>query len=157
MSGMIRGWTSTAARLTSYLLQAKNNPPRIGTALASRYNHCPAFAREGQFLLDPLAFEKQALALGSEKRLGQTEQAVERRTGAGGYDIDLVSRDRLDSARADDRVGLGDANSFAQEGGFSRIGLDQLDTGHPEDRQNQPGQAGAGTEIDQIADPVGQK
>ena len=34
-----------------------------------RRRHCPAFASEGQFLLDPFAFEKQALAVGGEEGL----------------------------------------------------------------------------------------
>src|SRR5713226_4182850 len=75
-----RGWASTVARLTGYLLQAKNDPPRIGTALAERRRHCPAFTRDGQFLGRPLALEKPGLAAGSQKRLGQFEQPVERRS-----------------------------------------------------------------------------
>src|SRR5271167_3771347 len=60
MTGSGRGRASTVARLTRYLLQPKNDPPRIGTALAKPSRHSPVFAREGQFLLDPFAFEKQA-------------------------------------------------------------------------------------------------
>src|SRR5271157_4664757 len=60
MTGTARVRASTVARLTGYLLQAKNDPPRIGTALAQRRRHFPAFAREGQFLLDPFAFEEHA-------------------------------------------------------------------------------------------------
>src|SRR6516164_4880381 len=127
MTGTIRGRTSTAAKLTGYLLQAKNDPPRIGTALASRDRHCPAFAGDGQFLLDPFAFEKQAFAVGAEKRLGETDQPVQRRAGARGHDIDRMPRHRLDPARANHRVSLGDSNSLAQEGAFSRIGLNKLD------------------------------
>src|SRR6516162_3318874 len=50
-TGTIRGRTSAAARFTGYLLQAKHDPPRIGTALASRRCHCPEFVRDGQFLV----------------------------------------------------------------------------------------------------------
>src|SRR5262249_38286715 len=73
MTGTIRVRASTAARLTGYLLQSQNNPPRIGTALVLQGCYCPVFARERQFLLDPFAFEKQAFAVGSEERLGQTD------------------------------------------------------------------------------------
>src|SRR5271166_4831436 len=120
MTGTIRGRTSTAARLTGYLLQAKNDPPRIGTAWVNRRRHCPVFASEGQFLLDPFAFEKQALAVGGEERFGKTKQPVERRTGAGGHDVNRMRRHRLDAARTKRHGGLGDARRLAQEGAFSR-------------------------------------
>src|SRR6516225_4617565 len=153
MTGRLRGRTSAAARLTGYLLQAKNDPPRIGTALVSRLGHCPVFAREGQFLLDSFAFEEQALAVRREERLGQTEQPAERRAGAGSHDIDGVPRHRLDPTRANCRVGLGDAHRLAQKGALPRIGLHQLDTRHPENRQDQPGEAGAAAEIDHATHP----
>src|SRR5215471_16399489 len=98
MTGTRRGRTSTAARLTGYLLQAKNDPPRIGTALVLRLRHCPAFARKGQFFLDAFALEKQALAIRGDKSLGQTEQPVEWRASAGGYDIHPLPRNRLNPA-----------------------------------------------------------
>src|SRR5208337_3210491 len=82
MTGTARVRASTVARLTGYLLQAKNDPPRIGTALAQRRRHFPAFAREGQFLLDPFAFEEHADTVGIEKRRGKIEQPVERRAAS---------------------------------------------------------------------------
>src|SRR5437763_7197154 len=94
-----RGSASAVAMLTGYLLQAKNDPPRIGNALAERHRHCPVFAGEGQFIRGPLAFEEQAFAPKAEKRLGEAEQPVERRAGAGGHNIDRMRRDRLDAAR----------------------------------------------------------
>src|SRR5437773_8316887 len=78
-----RGSASAVAMLTGYLLQAKNDPPRIGTALAKPHRHCPVFAREGQFILDPGSFEKQALVFGAEKRLGKIQQPVKRGAGSG--------------------------------------------------------------------------
>src|SRR5215469_8343771 len=89
-AGTARGRASTVARLTGYLLQAKHDPPRIGTALVERRRHCPVSAREGQFVLDPFALQQQAFAAGSEKGLGETKQPVQRRQGAGGYDIDRM-------------------------------------------------------------------
>src|SRR5215469_10253799 len=100
MAGTARGRASTVARLTGYLLQAKHDPPRIGTALVERRRHCPVSAREGQFILDPLAFQQQALAGRSEKRLGETEQPVQRSKCPGGYDIDRLWRHCLDTAAA---------------------------------------------------------
>src|SRR5438874_11063723 len=73
---LARGSASAVAMLTGYLLQTKNDPPRIGTALAKPHRHCPVFAREGQFILDPFRFEKQALAFGAEQRPGKTQQPV---------------------------------------------------------------------------------
>src|SRR4029077_653196 len=102
----MRGCASTATRLTDYLVQAKNDPPRIGTALVSRCGHCPAFARERQFLLGPLALQKQALAAGSEEWLGQTEQTVERRTSAGGHNVNGMRRHCFDATRADEQISL---------------------------------------------------
>src|SRR5215469_3341341 len=148
MTGTARGRASAAARLTGYLLQAKNDPPWIGTALASRDRHCPVLAREGQFLLDPFSFEKQALAVGGEERLGKTKQTVKRCAGAGGHDVDRVRQNCFDAAGAKGRGDPGDAYRFAQESAFSRIGFDQLDTGHSKDRQNQSGETGAAAEID---------
>src|SRR5262252_9091695 len=100
MTGTIRGRTSAAARLTGYLLQSKNDPPRIGTALILRRCHCPVFARERQFLLDPFAFEKQAFAVGSEERRGETEQSAERRAGSGGHHVNPMRRHCFDAAGA---------------------------------------------------------
>ena len=45
----------------------------------------------------------------------------------------------------------GDPRRLAQKGGLARIGLDQFDPGHAEDRQHQPGKAGAAAEIDQAS------
>src|SRR5271157_4519736 len=156
MTGTARVRASTVARLTGYLLQAKNDPPRIGTALAQRRRHFPAFAREGQFLLDPFAFEKQADTVGIEKRRGKIEQPVERRAGSGRHDIDRMRWHRLDAARANRHGDLRDARRFAQKSAFSRIGLDELHVRRAEDRQNEPGQASAATEIDQVARRIGQ-
>src|SRR6516165_3869741 len=157
MTGTLCERTSAAARLTGYLLQAKNDPPRIRTASMSRDRYCPVFAREGQFLLDPFAFEKQALAARCEERLGETKQPVERRAGASSHDIDRVPRHRLNPTRANCRGGLGDAHRLAEKGAFPRIGLHQLDTGHAEDRQNQSGEAGAAAEIDHATRPLRHK
>ncbi len=88
------------------------------------------FAREGQFVLDPFAFQKQAFAMESEKWLCKTEQPVQRSAGAGGHDIDQVRRHRLDAARPKRHGRLGNARRFAQEGAFSQIGFDQLDAGY---------------------------
>ena len=151
MTGAMRGRTSAAAELTGYLLQSKNDPPRIGTALVSRYSHCPAFARERQFLLGPLALQKQALAAASEEGLGQTEQTVERRTSARSHNINRMLQHCFNTARADEHVSLGNAHSLAQKRAFSRIGLDQLDAGDTENRQNETGQSGAASEIDKGA------
>src|SRR5438132_4398118 len=101
-----RGGASAVAMLTGYLLQAKNDPPRIGTALAKPHRNFPVFACEGQFILDPFPFEKEALGLGGEKQLGEAEQPLKRRASAGGYDIDRVRRDRLDAARTNRHIGL---------------------------------------------------
>ena len=150
-----RGGASAVAMLTGYLLQAKNDPPRIGTALAKPHCHCPVFAREGQFILDPFPFEKEALGLVGEKRLGETEQPLERRASAGSHDIDRVRRDRLDAARANRHIDLGNTRRLAQERGFSRIRLDQLDAGHTENRQDEPGQAGAAAEINHAPRAIG--
>src|SRR5439155_13839319 len=154
---LARGSASAVAMLTGYLLQAKNDPPRIGTALAKPRRHCPVFASEGQFILDPFPFEKQTLGLVTEKRLGETEQPVKRRAGAGGHDIDRVRRDRLDAARANRHIDLGDARGLAKEGGFSRIGLDELDAAGAEDRQNESRQACAAAEIDHAFGIGGEK
>ena len=142
-------------RLTDYLLQAKNDPPRIGTARASRRDHSPAFASEGQFLLNPFAFQKQTDAARSEERLGKAKQPLERRTGARGHNVNRMRRHCLDAARAKHHGGLGNACRFAQEGAFSRIGFDQLDPGHAENCQDEPRQAGATAEIDHAARSVG--
>src|SRR5712692_10986002 len=99
-TGTARGWASMVARLTNDLLQAKNDPPPIGQALFDRHAHCPDFARQGQFLLEPFTFEKQANTVGSEKRRGQIKQSVERRAGPRGDDIDRVRRYCLDPAWA---------------------------------------------------------
>src|SRR5258708_26240764 len=94
-----RGGASAVAMVTGYLLQAKNDPPRIGTALAKPHRHCPVFAREGQFILDPFPFEKEALGLVGEKRLGETKQPLKRRASAGSHDIDRVRRGPPGSGR----------------------------------------------------------
>src|SRR5882724_6938869 len=147
-AAMARGSASAVAMLTGYLLQANDDPPRIRSALAKRGRHCPVFASKGQFILDPFPFEKQAFAPGAEKRLGEAEQPVEGRAGAGGHDIDRVRRDCLDAARSNRHIDLGDARRFPKKCGFSRIRLDQLDAGRAENRQNETREAGAAPKID---------
>ena len=86
---------STPVRLTATWdqpMQTQNHPPRIGDALVTRRNHCPVFARQGQFFLGALAFWQQADGAGAEKRPGQTSsrssgaqaRAVTTSTGCGG-------------------------------------------------------------------------
>src|SRR6266404_6495078 len=123
-----RGWASVAARLKNDLLQTKNDPPPIGQAWFDRHTHCPAFARQGQFLLEPFAFGKQADGVRDEERPGEFEQPVERGAGARGNDIDRMRRYGLYPTSSYRHLGRGDARRFAQEGAFPGIGLDQLDT-----------------------------
>src|SRR5439155_21741040 len=150
-----RGSASAAAMLTGYLLQAKNDPPRIGNALAKRRRHSPVFAGEGQFILDPLPLEKEALGPVGKKRLGEPEQPVERRASAGGDDIDRVRRDRLYAARANRHIDLGDARRLAGKGAFPRIRLDQRDPGRAKNRQNQTGKTRPAAEIDHALRAIG--
>jgi hypothetical protein len=133
--------------LTGYLLQAKNDPPRIRSALAKRGRHCPVFAGEGQFILDPFPFEKQALGLVSEKRLRETKQPIERRAGAGGHDIDRVWRDRLNAAWANRHIGVGDACASRRKADF-RESASTIQALHTENRQNETREARAAAEID---------
>src|ERR1700730_19095194 len=98
--GTARASASSLARLTGTLLQAKNDPPPVGQALFDRQVHCPAFAGQGQFLVESLAFEKEPKAIWHQKRCGQIEQSVERRAGARGHDMDGMRRGRLDVAWA---------------------------------------------------------
>src|SRR5712675_2484789 len=102
-----RGWASMAARLTNDLLQAKSDPPPVGQAWFDRHTHCPAFARQGQFLLDPFAFGKQADGVRREERPSEIEQPVERRAGARGHDIDRVRGHRLYPTWSYRHLGLG--------------------------------------------------
>src|SRR5258708_11998219 len=113
-----RGGASAVAMVTGYLLQAKNDPPRIGTALAKPHCHCPVFAREGQFILDPFPFEKEALGLVGEKRLGETEQPLKRRASAGSHAIDRGRPHPLDAARANRPIALGNPPPLPQEPGL---------------------------------------
>src|SRR6516162_5090997 len=145
--GTASGSASSLARLTGYLLQAKNDPPSVGQALLDRRGHCPAFAREGQFFLDPFAFEKQAEAVATEKRLGQIQQSVKRRASASGDDLRRMWRHSLDAARADRHIGSGDARCLTQKGASARIRLDELDTWDAEDCENQPRKPGAAAEV----------
>src|SRR6516162_9011286 len=80
-AAMARGSASTVARLTNDLLQAKNDPPPIGQALFDRRAHCPAFAHQGQFLLEPFALKEQTNCVGREERLRQFEQPIQWRAG----------------------------------------------------------------------------
>src|SRR5258708_38187359 len=114
-----RGGASAVAMVTGYLLQAKNDPPRIGTALAKPHCHCPVFAREGQFILDPFPFEKEALGLVGEKRLGETEQPLKRRASAGSHDIDRGRRGRPEAAPPETRNGVAHARRLPPEAGVS--------------------------------------
>src|SRR5580693_4539249 len=150
-AGTARGSASSLARLTGNLLQAKNDPPPVGQALFDRHAHCPAFAGKGQFLVESLAFEKEAKAIWHQKRCGQIEQSVERRAGARGHNMDGMPRDRLDAAWPNRNLGSGYAGRLAQKRGFSRIRLDQLDAGDAEDRQHEPGQPGAAAKVDQAS------
>src|ERR1700745_968856 len=116
-----RGWASMVARLTGNLLQAKNDPPPVGQALFDRHIHCPGFAGQGQFLVEPLAFGKETKGIGRQKRCGPIEQSVERGAGARGDDVDRMRRHRLNAAGPSRDLGPGDARRLAQKRRFSRI------------------------------------
>src|ERR1700722_5085754 len=148
-AGAARGSASSLARLTGNLLQTKNDPPPVGQALLDRHLHCPGFAGQGQFLVEPLAFGKQAKGIWREKWRGQIEQPVERSTGARGQDMDGMGRPRLDAARANRNRRPGDARRLPQKRSLSRIRLDQLDIGDTENREHEPRQPGAAAEVDQ--------
>jgi hypothetical protein len=132
-------------------LQAKNDPPPVGQAWFDRHAHCPAFARQGQFLLDPFAFRKQADGVGCEERPSEIEQPVERRAGARGHDIDRVRGHRLYPTWPYRHIGFGDARGFAQKGASPGIRFDQLDIRDAQNGQNEAREAGAAAEIGQIA------
>ena len=63
--------------------------------------------------------------------------------------------DRLNAARANRHIDLGNARRLAQEGAFPRIRLDQLDAGRAENRQNETWKAGAAAEIDHAPRAIG--
>ena len=115
--------------------------------------HCPGLACRGQFLRRPLALWEEAYRTRSDKPLRQREKPVERSAAARGHDVGDMRRRRLDSRVADLDGRGGDACRLAQEGAFARIGLDQLDPGHPENRQHEAWKPGAAAEVDEALGP----
>ena len=97
----------------------------------------------------PLALWEEAYRTRSDKPLRQREKPVERSAAAGGYDVGDMRRHGLDSRIADLYGRRGNARRLAQEGAFARIGLDQFDPVHPENRQHEAWKPGAATEVDE--------
>jgi len=60
-----------------------------------------------------------------------------------------VRRQRIDSGVANLDRRRGNPRRLAQKGAFAGVRLDQLNSGHPHDRQHQPGETGAAADIDQ--------
>ena len=157
-AGTARGSASSLARLTGNLLQAKNDPPPVGQALFDRHSHCPGFAGQGQFLLEPLAFGKQAERVGREKWRGQIEQAgrAARRRER--------SRHRRDAA-APPRCGMAESSTSAPATrAASRRKADLRESasisstpGTPRIASTRPGKPGAAAEIDQACAPARDK
>jgi hypothetical protein len=81
--------------------------------------------------------------------LRQCQKLVEWGAGTGGEDIDGMGWYGLDTAVVDQYRRVCDSCCFAQERAFTRVGLDQFDPGHAEDREDQAGEAGATAEIDE--------
>src|SRR5712691_5051851 len=136
--------SATAASLmASHPPQTQNDPPPVGTTFMECRVHCPGLLGRGQFLPRPFALWEKTHRIGSDKRLRQNKQPVERLAAARGHDIDDMGRYRFDSRIADDDRRGGDACRFAQKGAFARIGLDQLDPRHTRYRQHQTGKTGA--------------
>ena len=111
-----RGSASAVAMLTGYLLQTKNDPPRIGHALASVGVIVQRLRARVNSSSTRSPFRNRHSLSAAEKRRGKVEQPVERRAGAGSDDIHRMRRDRLNAARANRHIGLGDARRLAQEG-----------------------------------------
>ena len=90
---------------------------------------------------------------GPINRSAKASKLVERRAGARGHDIGRMRPAAISirGMRMTVTRPRSYARRLAQEGAFARIALDQLDPGHAEDRQHQPGKPGAAAEIDQAA------
>ena len=141
-AGTARGSASSLARLTGDLLQAKNDPPPVGQALFDRHVHCPGFAREGQFL------RRTARPLETGRAYPAPETARPNRASGRAARRRARSRHRRGGAVP---PGSGMARivtsasviraASRRKRGFARIGLDQLDTGNPEDRQHEAREA----------------
>lgn len=102
----------------------------------------------------PLALWEEAYRARSDKPLCQWEKPVERCATAGGHDVDDMRRYRFDSGVADFNRRRGDPRRLAQEGAFARIRFDQLDPGHPENREHEAGKPGAAAEVDEALRPL---
>jgi len=102
----------------------------------------------------PLALWEEAYRTRSDKPLRQREKPVERSTAARGHDVGDMRRHRFDSRIVNFDRRAGDARRLAQKGAFARIGLDQLDPGHPENRQHEARKPGAAAEVDEALGPL---
>ena len=123
--------------------------------LCSTTRHCPAFAREGQFLPGPLALGKQADRVGAEKRLGQIEQPVERRqaravttsTACGG--TAAMRQGRIVTVAAATRAASRRKAALRESASTSST------PATPRIASTRPGKPGAAAEIDQALRAVG--
>ncbi len=117
----------------------------------TRGAHCPGFTSDGQFLLGLGALQEKASGLWPDKLLRQRQKPVERRASPGGDNIRHMRCDGFDSARPYRNPDIGDSRYLAQKRSLASVGLDQLDLGHAEDRQNQPWEPCPATHINQAA------
>jgi hypothetical protein len=96
-----------------------------------------------------LALWEEAYRPRPDEALCPRQKPVERGAAARRHDIEDTRRQRIDSGVPNFHGCTGDPRGLAQKGAFPRVGFDELDPGHPHDRQHQPGEPGAAAEINE--------
>ena len=144
------GEPQRAVRLTDNPCRRRTTPPRIGDALVMRRGHCPGFARPRSIPpatrspfrnRQPSRARETARARSGAGRAAPAPARSRHRPRCGG--TAAIRHGRIVTGR------FGHPRRLAQKRGLALVGFDQLDPGHAEDRQHQPGKPGAAAEIDQ--------
>jgi hypothetical protein len=112
--------------------------------------HGPRAAGLRQFLVEACALGEEGEAAWGEESGRYREEAREWGEGAGGDDWCRGERGGFDSCVVDGGRGLGDAGGLAEEGGFSDVGLHEVERDSGGDGEDQARQAAAGAEVDGV-------
>lgn len=125
----------------------ENDTRGIGTARVNCDVHLPSAAGCRQFVGKPTALQEEACAGRSQFGGGESEEAVERRQGAGGDDALWGQCDRLDLLRMNDDLGAGAPGRLYQKCRLPMVGFDEIKGPIQGNGQNQAWEARAGAEI----------
>src|SRR5580658_987100 len=111
--------------------------------------HVPGFLRCGQFIRQTGTFEEIASGTGLEETVAPLEEICQAGEASGCDDVDGEHGHGLDAKGMDRHSRVSETGSLLQKVCLARVRLDEMNHRHAQDGEDQPGQPGSASEIDQ--------